>query len=142
MEQSHKDTNVRLDLLQEGEAMSDGSSSFRVTATYSMLQKAVEGRIKEKLEVSLEESPFSCSSSLLFHPPTLTLSLSPSLPPSLFPLSPSLPPSLFLSQESLVLAVEAMGVHFDLWQHYFDDFLLHKLRLGGLWDGAISQQIL
>ena len=41
-----------------------------------------------------------------------------------------------------MLAVEAMGLHFDLWQRYFDDFLLHKLRLGGLQGGAISQQIL
>lgn len=41
-----------------------------------------------------------------------------------------------------MLAVDAMGVHFDLWQRYFDDFLLHKLRLGGLRGGAISQQIL
>lgn len=41
-----------------------------------------------------------------------------------------------------MLAVEAMGVHFDLWQRYFDDFLLHKLRLGGLRGGTISQQIL
>lgn len=41
-----------------------------------------------------------------------------------------------------MLAVEAMGLHFDLWQRYFDDFLLHKLRLGGLRGGAISQQIL
>ena len=45
-------------------------------------------------------------------------------------------------KESLVLAVEAMGLHFDLWQRYFDDFLLHKLRLGGLRGGTISQQIL
>lgn len=35
-----------------------------------------------------------------------------------------------------------MGVHFDLWQRYFDDFLLHKLRLGGLRGGTISQKIL
>jgi len=41
-----------------------------------------------------------------------------------------------------VLAVEAMGRHFDLWQRYFNDFLLHKLRLGGLRGEAISQQIL
>ena len=38
--------------------------------------------------------------------------------------------------------MEAMGLHFDLWQRYFDDFLLHKLWLGGLRGGAISQQIL
>ena len=41
-----------------------------------------------------------------------------------------------------MLAVEAMGRHFDLWQRYFDDFLLHKLRLGGLRGEAISQRIL
>ena len=41
-----------------------------------------------------------------------------------------------------MLAVEAMGLHVDLWQRYFDDFLLHKVQLGGLRDGAISQQIL
>ena len=55
VEQSHEDTNVRLDLLQEGEAASDDSSSFRVhdrTAIYTMLQEAVGGRIKDKLEVS------------------------------------------------------------------------------------------
>ena len=55
VEQSHEDTNVQLDLLQEGEAASDDSSSFRVhdrTAIYTMLQEAVGGRVKEKLEVS------------------------------------------------------------------------------------------
>ena len=42
-----------------------------------------------------------------------------------------------------MLAVEAMGLYPDLWQRYFDDFLQHKLRLGGLRGaGAISQQIL
>ena len=42
-----------------------------------------------------------------------------------------------------MLAVEAMGLHHDLWLRYFDDFLQHKLRLGGLRGGeAISQQIL
>ena len=42
-----------------------------------------------------------------------------------------------------MLAVEAMELHPDLWQHYFDDFLLRKLRLGGYQSGeAISQQIL
>ena len=41
-----------------------------------------------------------------------------------------------------MLAVEAMGRHFDLWQRYFNDLLLHKLRLGGLRSEAISQQIL
>ena len=35
-----------------------------------------------------------------------------------------------------------MKVHSDLWQRYFDDFLLHKLQLGSLHCGAISQQIL
>ena len=38
-----------------------------------------------------------------------------------------------------MLAVEAMGLNFDLWQCYFDDFLFHKLQLGS---GGISQQIL
>ena len=43
----------------------------------------------------------------------------------------------------MVLAVEAMGLYPDLWQRYFDDFLQHKLRLGGLrGGGAVSQQIL
>lgn len=41
-----------------------------------------------------------------------------------------------------MLAVEAMKVHPELWQLYFDDFLLHKLQLGSLHSGAISQQIL
>ena len=35
-----------------------------------------------------------------------------------------------------------MGLHFELWQRYFHDFLLRKLQLGGLRYGAISQQIL
>ena len=38
-----------------------------------------------------------------------------------------------------MLAIEAMGLHFDLWQRYFDDFII---QLGGLLGGAISQQIL
>ena len=38
--------------------------------------------------------------------------------------------------------MEAIEDHPDLWQRYFDDFLLHKLRLGGLQEGAISLQIL
>ena len=46
------------------------------------------------------------------------------------------------AKEILVLAVEAMRLHPELWQHYFDDFLLHKLRLGGLHRGTISHQIL
>ena len=47
-----------------------------------------------------------------------------------------------ITKESLVLAVEAMELDFDLWQRYFDDFLKHKLRLGGPRIEAISQQIL
>ena len=36
-----------------------------------------------------------------------------------------------------------MELHPELWQRYFDDFLLNKLRLGGHQGGeAISQQIL
>ena len=69
--------------------------------------------------------------------------------PLLFQNLPSHFPNLHISpllqttpKESLVLAVEAMGLHFDLWQRYFDDFLLHKLRLGGLRGGTISRQIL
>jgi len=34
-----------------------------------------------------------------------------------------------------------MEIHPDLWQRYFDEFLLHKLRLGGLQEGTISLQI-
>ena len=41
-----------------------------------------------------------------------------------------------------MLAVEAMRLHPELWQHYFDDFLLHKLQLGGLHSGGISQRVL
>lgn len=41
-----------------------------------------------------------------------------------------------------MLAVEAMKVHPELWERYFNDFLLHKLQLGSLHGGAISQQIL
>ena len=41
-----------------------------------------------------------------------------------------------------MLAVEAMGLHPELWQHYFDDFLLHKLQLEGLHSGGISQRVL
>ena len=41
-----------------------------------------------------------------------------------------------------MLALKAMGQHFDLWQRYFDDFLIQKLRLGGVRGEAISQQIL
>ena len=55
VEQSHEDTNVQLDLLQEREAVSDDSSSLHIhnqTAIYNMLQEAVGGKIKEKLEVS------------------------------------------------------------------------------------------
>ena len=33
-----------------------------------------------------------------------------------------------------------MGSHPDLWQRYFNNFFVHKLRLGS--DGAISQNIL
>ena len=65
-------------------------------------------------------------------------------------LRPLLPPfsatiSLILQanpKESLALAVDAMKLHFDLWQWYFDDFLQHKLQLGGLCREAISQQFL
>lgn len=46
------------------------------------------------------------------------------------------------TKESLVLALKAMKQHFDLWQRYFDDFLIQKLRLGGIRGEAISQQIL
>ena len=36
-----------------------------------------------------------------------------------------------------------MELHPELWQRYFDDFLLYKLKLGGHQGGeAISQQIL
>ena len=45
-------------------------------------------------------------------------------------------------KESLGLVVEAMRLHPELWQCYFDDFLLHKLRLGGLRRGTVSHQIL
>ena len=45
-------------------------------------------------------------------------------------------------KESLVLAMEAMRLHPELWQHYFDEFLLHKLQLGGLHSGGISQRVL
>ena len=42
-----------------------------------------------------------------------------------------------------MLAVKAMGLHFDLWQCYFNDFFLHKLRLRSLpTGGTISQHIL
>ena len=40
-----------------------------------------------------------------------------------------------------MLALEAMELHPELWQRYFDDFLLHKLQLRGLHSGGISQQI-
>ena len=56
--------------------------------------------------------------------------------------TPLLPLSQATPKDTLVLAVEAMELHFDLWQRYFDDFLQHKLRLGGLRRGAISQQVL
>ena len=45
-------------------------------------------------------------------------------------------------KENLVLAVEAMGLHPELWQRYFDDFLTHKLQLEGFHSGGISQQVL
>ena len=35
-----------------------------------------------------------------------------------------------------------MGLHPELWQHYFDDFLQHKLQLECLHSGGISQQVL
>jgi len=35
-----------------------------------------------------------------------------------------------------------MELHPELWQCYFDDFLLYKLRLGGLRRGSVSQHIL
>ena len=42
-----------------------------------------------------------------------------------------------------MLTLEAIELHSDLWHRYFDDLLLHKLRLGGHQSGgAISQQIL
>ena len=40
------------------------------------------------------------------------------------------------------MALKAMEKHSDLWQRYFDDFLIQKLRLGGIRGEAISQQIL
>ena len=45
-------------------------------------------------------------------------------------------------KENLVLAVEAMELHPELWQHYFDDFLQHKLQLECLHSGGVSQQVL
>ena len=39
-----------------------------------------------------------------------------------------------------MLVTKAMGSHPDLWQRYFDNFFLYKLRLGS--NGAISQKIL
>ena len=64
---------------------------------------------------------------------------------SFHPISLLLPPLSLpktTPKESLVLALEAMELHPELWPRYFDDFLLHKLRLGGLHGGGISQQIL
>lgn len=57
-------------------------------------------------------------------------------------LVPTLTPPQATPNECLVLAVKAMELHPDLWQCYFDDFLVYKLRLGGLNRGAISHQVL
>ena len=38
--------------------------------------------------------------------------------------------------------MEAMGVYPDLWRRYFDNFLQHKLQLGGPHSGLVSQQVL
>ena len=57
-------------------------------------------------------------------------------------LLPTLTPPQATPKECLVLAVKAMELHPDLWQRYYDDFLVYKLRLGGLNRGAVSQQIL
>ena len=54
VEQSGEDTNVELDLLQEEEAGSMGSTSFRIydrNEVYAVLHKVVTRRIKEKMEV-------------------------------------------------------------------------------------------
>lgn len=66
------------------------------------------------------------------------------LPPSPTPFFSS--PNLYLTlqatpDENLVLAVEAMRLHPELWQRYFDDFLQHKLQLKGLHSGGISQRL-
>ena len=45
-------------------------------------------------------------------------------------------------KECLVLVLEAMELHPELWQCYFDDYLQHKLQLGSLHSGGISQKIL
>ena len=54
LEQSNEDTNVQLDLLQEEEAGSMGSTSFCIydrSEVYTVLYKVVTRRIKEKMEV-------------------------------------------------------------------------------------------
>ena len=54
VEQSYKDTNVKLDLLQGEEGESTGGTSLYIqnhTAIYNKLLEAVGGRIKKKMEV-------------------------------------------------------------------------------------------
>ena len=54
VEQSHEETNVQLDLLQEDEAESMGSTSFHIqdrSEVFTVLQNVVARRIKEKMEV-------------------------------------------------------------------------------------------